>query len=253
MTTTDFLLAIPAYREQHRLPPFLRDLQDRLATAPYTTRIIIVDDGSPETERQLLLQSIHSSRCGNCEVAAPILFPHNQGKGAAILTGWRQGGDARWVAFADADGATPAYEIVRLFDFVFSQPDNLQCVWASRIRMLGRTVKRKLTRHLSGRVFATLASTLLLGNVYDTQCGFKILPVQWFRKIDPELRESGLCFDIELLLALHFSGARVIEMPVDWEDIAGGQVSLWRDSFKMLKQLWTLYLRKKEWQKSQAS
>lgn len=239
---SDFLIVIPAYREIRRLPPFLAELISALGHAPFTTEIAVVDDGSDAEEQKALLAAIKTGTFHQCTVTAPLLMPVNQGKGGAILTGWRRAGESDWVAFVDADGSIPASEVLRVLSLAMEekQQGKSPCLFSSRMLMLGRTVKRRFFRHLSGRIFATIVSNLLQTHIYDSQCGFKVVPRQWFLRIDSTLQGSGLCFDLELLLALRHVGATIIEVPIDWEDKPGGSVGILHNGLPMLWQAWRL-------------
>jgi hypothetical protein len=239
---SDFLLVIPAFREHLRLPPFLTELVSTLSGAPFTTEIQIVDDGSPPAEQQALLLAVATGRFNQCTVPPPACLPANHGKGETILIGWRRAGDSSWLAFVDADGSIPASEVLRVFSLALEERAQAKnsCFFASRILMLGRTVKRRFLRHLCGRVFATVVANLFKTHVYDSQCGLKVLPRAWFLRVNPLLQGAGLCFDIELLVALQHSGASIIEVPIDWEDKPGGSVSVLTSGLPMLWGAWLL-------------
>jgi len=243
----DVLLVIPAFREQLRLPPFLRELLAVLSTARFRTEILVVDDGSPALEQQQLVAALPTGIFGACEVRPPLLIPENHGKGHSILQGWRAG-DARWFGFVDADGATPVDEVMRLLDLATqTAAESPPCYWASRIRMLGRKTNRTQGRYLLGRIFANLASFYIKLPVYDTQCGFKLIPAGTYRKIAPLLHEARFCFDVELLLAVDHVGASVMEVPVDWRDVPGGHVNAIWDGISMLGRLPAIRARAQSW------
>lgn len=245
---TDFLLVIPAYRESNRLPPYLRELVAVLAPAPFKTEICVVDDGSSQDEHQKLLHALCLGSFDSCHVAPPLLLPANQGKGRAILHGWRSAREASWFGFLDADGAIPSYEVLRLLDMARSiGAASPPCLWASRIRLLGRKIDRTLGRHVLGRMFATLVSKAIDLPVYDTQCGFKLVPHACYQKIAPLLEEPRFCFDIELLLAVRHAGTDVLEIPIDWRDVPGGHVHPIRDGIAMLCRLPAILDRAKKW------
>ena len=70
----------------------------------------------------------------------------------------------------------------------------------SRVKLLGRSIERKIWRHYTGRIFATAASIVLGIPVYDTQCGAKLF------RAGPEIRScfeqpfhSRWFFDVELI------------------------------------------------------
>jgi dolichyl-phosphate beta-glucosyltransferase len=247
---SDILLVIPAFCEFHRLPPYLRELAALLSKAKFETEILIVDDGSPPDEQQWLLQALTLGTFGACRILEPILLQKNQGKGHAIIHGWRSGGEARFYSFVDADGAIPAYEVLRLLNMaVLNVNPNPPCLWASRMPKLGKTINRNPWRHLLGRVFAHLASTFIQIPVYDNQCGFKIIPQLYYRKIASFLQEARFGFDIELLLAVHHAGALVTEIPIDWRDVPGGKLNAFRDGFAMLNRLPAIRSGARNWPK----
>jgi dolichyl-phosphate beta-glucosyltransferase len=244
----DVLLVIPAFREVRRLPPYLRDLLAVLSPARFTTEILIVEDGSPSGEQQELLSALSLGTVGACRVLEPVFLPENRGKGHTIIQGWRSGGPARWFGFVDADGAVPAYEVLRLLDLALhmdSTPPS--CVWASRQAQTGKKIRRSLGRRLLGRLFAGFVSRSTGLRVYDPQCGFKLIPDFYYQKIAPLLQESRFCFDIELLLAVCHAGADIVEVPIDWRDVPGGQLHPLRDGMAMLSRLPAIRRRAKSW------
>jgi glycosyltransferase involved in cell wall biosynthesis len=246
----DIFLVIPAFRELLRLPPYLKQLTATLASASFTTEILIVDDGSPADEQQRLLGALSIGTFGSCRVLDPLLLPANHGKGYVIIEGWRTGAasEARWFGFVDADGAIPDYEVLRVLEMALSN-DKTQppCLWASRVRLLGKDIHRTHGRHLLGRIFANLVSKMIDLPVYDTQCGFKLIPRCHHGKIVPLLAEARFCFDIELLLAARHAGAEVVEIPIDWHHVTGGQIHPIRDGIAMLGRLPAIQDRAKNW------
>ncbi len=108
-------------------------------------------------------------------------------------------------------------------------------LFASRVLMLGRQVTRDFHRHLLGRVYATLVSSLLQIPIYDSQCGFKLIPGSAWEKVRQKLQIGGFAFDVELLVALLDSGIKVTELPIDWHETPGGKVHLIRDSYRMYR------------------
>jgi len=232
------LLAIPHYNDTQRLEPFLGDLLEML---PPRFEIVVSDDGSRPEERKRLSALVEAQRQAAGEDRAklhlPLFAAANTGKGGAIQRAWSAFHSQDLVAFADADGAVSASEILRAEVFMRTERMRVDAHMASRVKMLGRCVDRRLGRHLFGRVFATLVSELSGIPVYDSQCGLKILNRNALMTILPHLTVQGFAFDVELLFLLRKAGLAVQEFPVDWTDIPGSKVCLLKDSFRMAFQV----------------
>jgi glycosyltransferase involved in cell wall biosynthesis len=238
------LLVIPNFRDSSRLAPFLRDL---VVTLPVHFSILVSEDGSGSEEVgriRALISDVRQEMTGRGqhgpELLEPLLHHPNTGKGGAVLRGWSQRAGYELLAFADADGAVSAGEIVRAEKFMRSSLPSIDALFGSRVKMMGRTIHRKMLRHYSGRIFATLVSTVAQVPAYDTQCGLKILTAAAFEKIRPFTQSVGFAFDVELLLLLLKSGQRVVEFPIDWEDVAGSKVHLLRDSTRMAREVFRI-------------
>lgn len=228
------LLVIPHYNDAFRLESFLDDLARRL---PVRFAILVSDDGSDaeEVSRMRALVALRQSHqhSGGPVFLDPLIHSPNTGKGGAVKRGWLAGRDYSLLAFADADGAVDAGEIARAEQHMRSADPSLHALLGSRVKMLGRSVNRKLHRHLMGRIFATFISRITGLGAYDTQCGLKIITQSTFQTIHPHMVCPGFAFDVEMCLLMQKAGLRVQEFPVDWIDIAGSKVRLLRDSVRM--------------------
>lgn len=227
------LLVIPHFRDTSRFAPFLDEL---VAVLPSHFDVLVSDDGSGSAEVARLCSLISRKRASLGPDAPilldPLLHAGNTGKGGAVIRGWDRGKTCSLVAFADADGAVTATEIVRAEQYFRSQSP-CDALFGSRIKMLGRSIQRNPIRHVSGRIFATLVSVVSGLPAYDTQCGFKILTRSAFDQVRPHLVTTGFAFDVELCLLLLKTGKSVIEFPLDWSDVPGSKLNLIRDSIKM--------------------
>ena len=229
------LLTIPCFNEAERLPAFLPGLLQEIAAAALPVSVEIVDDGSSPDERQAISQLVAALRPRHPFLLPPRELPANHGKGAAIRASWDAApATADWLAFVDADGSISPAETCRFLRHCLAgEPP---CTWlASRIRMLGRCVRRSAHRHLMRRVFATLVGTLINPGVYDTQCGLKALPACHYRQIRPLLAENRFAFDVELIAALDHARLPAAELPIDWHETPGSKVRLVRDTLAMLR------------------
>lgn len=230
------LLVIPHYRHIECLQPFLKDL---LETLPSHFAIRVSDDGSGEEVAGELGELVAANQrlfanSGMARLLDPVFGKTNEGKGSAVFRGWEKSGDFPIVAFVDADGAISASEILRADRFFQNMNPVVDVLFSSRVKMLGRTVVRKPHRHFIGRVFATIVDLLTGIDVYDSQCGFKILRQNVHQAIRPLRQSSGFAFDVEILLLCKKLGFPMVEFPIDWIDKSGSKVKLLSDPLKML-------------------
>ena len=222
-------IVVPCYNEAHRLPSekFVEFLHEG-----HDVDFLFVNDGSTDNTLKVLeeLQRV----CGSAVIVLDKKV--NAGKAEAVRDGMLRAielGRSSFVGFWDADLATPLSAISSLRQELI-QNTQLQMVFGSRVRLLGRHVHRRALRHYLGRVFATVVSIMLRLPIYDTQCGAKIF------RVTPQLAHvlrrpfiSRWVFDVEILarfIALDHGDARLLhdsiyEYPLEqWEDVAGSKV-----------------------------
>lgn len=238
----DVFLVVPCYRESGRIGAFLPELCAALTSCGGVS-LLIVEDGGGADEQEIMSRFVEGWRSQHSFVMPPLLLRENSGKGGAVYAGWAKNAAAGWLAFVDADGSVPAAEVVRLIHQARGEGTAPRAIFASRVKMLGRRIDRLFTRHLLGRIYATLVSELLHIPVYDSQCGLKLIPSAAFEKARPLLTVPGFAFDAELLLALLRTGCDVIEAPIDWHETPGGKIRLIRDSLRMARDVLSIRAR----------
>jgi dolichyl-phosphate beta-glucosyltransferase len=234
----DCLIAIPCFRESKRLPSFLDALCRELVCAPFSTSIVVVDDGSGYPEDVTTRAIIDEFRAKYpAIIAEPVLLKQNVGKGGAVYAGWKsfsRDSIPKLLCFVDADGAVPAFEVVRLIEELLRDDgQRWDALFGSRVKLLGTTLQRRITRHYIGRIFATLVSVLTGIAIYDSQCGLKVIRRNAYASVENQLKETRFVFDVELTLCLLKAGYRIREVPVSWSEVPGSKVSIFKDSVRM--------------------
>jgi dolichyl-phosphate beta-glucosyltransferase len=225
----DLSIVIPAYNEESRIEPTIRDMVGYCRGARRTFELILVDDGSQDGT-----STVGSRLADEFPELRLIRLAANHGKGYAVRTGVVNA-IGRSVLFADADGATPIEEIERLESALDSGAD--VAVGSRALQAEGVRVHAKLYRHLIGRTFHFLVERLADGGVKDTQCGFKLFRSPVAQDLFSRMRMNGFSFDVEVLVMARRRGYRVAEVPVNWTHQPGSKVRLTLDSVRMAADL----------------
>lgn len=224
------IVVVPCYNEARRLVP---DAFVEAVRADPLLAFLFVDDGSRD-ETPSLLERMRAERAEQISV---LTLDRNCGKATALRRGMLRAFDESpaLVGYFDADLATPLSELVAM-KALFDDPD-VHLVLGSRVALLGRDVRRSPMRHYLGRVFATVASLALELQVYDTQCGAKLLRnTGAVRSVFKEEFSVTWSFDVEILARLRALADRgflpplprsAVEYPLcHWHDVSGSKLGV---------------------------
>jgi dolichyl-phosphate beta-glucosyltransferase len=220
-------IVIPAYNEERRLPSYLAGILAYLEAQPFSSEVIVVDDGSEDGTAAM----VERFAAQNTRVRL-VRLPQNQGKGYAVKSGMLRA-SGKLKLFTDADGATPIMELAGLKKAIETGAD--AAVGSRALRDNAHTVKTRFHRKLMGTVFNFIVRTLTVRGINDTQCGFKLFTAEAANTAFPLQRIHDFGFDVEVLYICHKKGFRIVEVPVNWTDIPGTKVRLIRDSLRMFK------------------
>lgn len=190
-------IVIPCFNEARRFKTaeFL-DFVDRISDID----LCFVNDGSTDGTGEKL-EEVERRRP---ERIHGVVCPDNRGKAGAVREGFLRMlalEKYRWIAFADADLATPLGEMLRLIDVAQHDPEVLM-VMGARFERMGADIRRKFYRHFTGRIFAGLVAVLFRLHAYDTQCGAKVFRADVVQDLFGCPFVSPWMFDVELLLRL---------------------------------------------------
>jgi glycosyltransferase involved in cell wall biosynthesis len=226
VTEPSLLLLIPAYNEERRIEPVLRDY-GRYFQENYRGKfqLVVVLNGCHDNTRAVV------ERVAKDFPAISLLdFPDPIGKGGALIEGFKLASRADAVGYVDADGATPP----RAFHDLVKHLDEADCVIGSRW-LPGAVLHQEQTnkRQFASRVFHLIVQGLFWMNIRDTQCGAKVVRHEAVEKIHANLRIADMAFDINLLYSLNRAGCRILEVPTEWTDQIGSKVTLFRTSLTM--------------------
>jgi dolichyl-phosphate beta-glucosyltransferase len=209
----DLEIIIPAYNESSRLATTLQRSATFLARQSWTSRIVVVDNGSGDGTAATVRRV-----AANLQVDVPIelIGCARPGKGAAVRRGLLSS-RSHYVGFFDADLATP---VETLTEAVAHLGDGATAVIGSRHLPGSSLVRRQpLGRRVGGKAFRMVSRSMVAG-VADTQCGFKFFERSAVTSALVQCRTTGFAFDVEVLHRLQRDGGTIVEIPVAWSDDA---------------------------------
>lgn len=193
-------LLIPIYDHKDGIGPVLRSLE------PSGLHCLVVDDGSNAATRAVLDEL--EARYAWLEVAR---HERNQGRGAALKTGYRlalRAGFSHAIQL-DADGQHDAGDLKRFLEEIARDPRALILgapifdESAPKSRLYGRQLSRAMV----------WASTLSF-DVTDPLCGFRGIPLaETVALIDSVATGDAMEFDPELVIRWHWRGLPVRNLP----------------------------------------
>lgn len=166
--------------------------------------IIAVNDGSSDNTAAELEKA-----AAEMPEVRVLQLPH-KGKGEALRqgTGLTRG---EWVIFLDADLDLPP-EQVNLF-LILQKTHGADAVIGSKMHP-DSTVDYPLLRRIYSRGYYLLVKVLFGLPVRDTQTGLKLVRREILVKALEQTELEGFAFDIELLVCLARTGAKMSEAPV---------------------------------------
>ena len=209
-------VVIPCYNEAENIKSgVLEKVYNYLIKKDFSWEVIVSDDGSTDNSVSLLEERV--------KLLPGFFLVENRhgGKPSALLGGI---GKARgnYILFTDMDQSTPISEVDKLIPYT---ERGVEAVIGSR------GVVRKdfpVYRKVGAVVFMIIRRVLILSELVDTQCGFKLFRADILKKVFPLLEffrskkeRVGwvvTSYDVELLHLIKKAGGRIVEVPVVWKD-----------------------------------
>ncbi len=210
-------VVIPTYNEEATVEAVLR----RVRALPLALDVVVVDDGSSDGTRPLL-RSLEEEGL----IETLILQERNQGKGAALRTGF---GAARGhvVAIQDADLEYDPWELPMLLEPILAG-------WADAVygsRFLGGGAHRvHLFWHSVGNRVLTLMSNVFTDlNLTDMETCYKLVRRDLLQTLPLTRDRFGI--EPEITARLSQAGARIYELPISYRGRSydEGKKIGWRD------------------------
>jgi glycosyltransferase involved in cell wall biosynthesis len=214
-------IVIPAYNEQATL----EEIVSRVERVPVDKEIIVVDDASTDETAKV------AERLANAGRIRYFRHEQNQGKGAALRTGFAQArGDM--VVVQDADLEYDPNEIPRLMEPILA--DKADVVFGSRFS--GSEAHRVLYFwHRMGNLALTLASNMMTDlNLTDMETCYKLFRREVLQRITIEENRFG--FEPEITAKVARLGCRIYEIGISYSGrtYAEGKKIGWKDGVRAM-------------------
>lgn len=225
---------VPAYNEEERIEETLIKIDNFLDIYAPNSEIIVVNDGSSDKTAQIVSAFKHSSW-------SPVthIFQNNGGKGSAVRKGMLAS-SSELRLFTDADGATDIYETFKLYA-ALKKANADGSIGSRALKDSVILTPQPLLRKLTGNTLRTMTRTTILPGVHDTQCGHKLFTKEFVELLFPKLTINGFSFDLEILYLARLYKQLIVEVPIVWEDKAGSKVDPFKESYRFINTIGTLY------------
>jgi glycosyltransferase involved in cell wall biosynthesis len=158
---------VPAYKACDSLKTFIPELLKKVPGK----RVCIVDDASMDGTGQY---------CTEMSLTY-LSHPVNQGKGAALATGFAYllKRNARWILTLDADGQHSPEDIDKFLLFVETHPETGICIGARSKKIGTMPVARICSNSLTSWILSLLCKIKII----DSQCGYRIYSSELLKKV----------------------------------------------------------------------
>lgn len=182
----------------------------------------LIDDGSDDNTHEIL--KVLALNRNNVILKRN---KYNLGKAETIRIGFLELSleNYQYVGFFDSDLSTPFNEFLRIKEIAII--NNLQLVFASRIKLLGNKIQRNRFRHFFSRIVLTIINLIFKLNIYDTQCGCKIFSKEIVDQLFKKKFETKWLFDIEIFIRFfnYINTNLIKEVPInEWKEIKGSKI-----------------------------
>ena len=227
MGKLELSIIVPAFKEEHRIPKFLKSLIDFTTSRLQNYEVLIINDGSPDSTKKVVLDHIKDRKEYKL-----LSYETNKGKGHAVLMGvLKAKGD--FILFIDADGSIKPPEILRMYSIL--QKHKYEIVIGSRVSSSSNiTEPQPLRRRLLSKFFNIYSNILFRININDLLCGFKGFDRKAAIQIFKNLKAFRWEFDVEILYRARKNKLKVYQMPIEWKHEEGSKIKILDPVFILL-------------------
>jgi len=233
-------LVLPVYNAASFIEHNVKTVLDYLDSQPYSSELLLVDDGSGDNTLELL------NRISSKKTILKILTNgRNRGKGYTVGRG-AANAHGKYIIFCDADLAYPVEETGKILKTLEKGSDvAIACrvLRESRYEISPAFFRYLYTRHIMGRFFNFLVRMFILPGILDTQAGLKGFTQEATGKIFPKQTLQGFSFDVELLYLAKKLKLKIQQVPINFRYFfEESTVRFFRDTLQMIRDLLSIKL-----------
>ena len=210
-------IVIPVYNEEATLAEIVR----RVQATPYDKELIIVDDASEDRSREILQGLVK-----DYDNIRLFFHDRNQGKGAALRTGFSQvTGDVVLIQDADLEYNPTDYpELLKPIERGVAD-----VVYGSRL--IGGAPHRVLFfwHYVGNKMVTTLSNMFTNLNLTDMETCYKVFKAEVLKPI--KIKSDRFGVEPELTAKIARQRCRVYEVPISYDgrDYSEGKKITWKD------------------------
>ncbi|WP_373988260.1 glycosyltransferase family 2 protein [Duganella sp. BuS-21] len=213
-------IVVPVYNHEHAIGAVVDGL------LRHNVPVILVDDGSTAA-CAAVLDDLASTYAGKVTL---VRLPHNQGKGAAVLAGFRraQAFGYSHVLQIDADGQHQTADVPAFLALASAHPQAIICghpIYDESVP------KARLYGRYATHIWVWINT--LSFDIKDSMCGFRVYPVAPVAALAAR-RSIGrrMNFDTDIMVRLFWDGTQVINLGtrVSYPTDGVSHFRVWRDN-----------------------
>jgi glycosyltransferase involved in cell wall biosynthesis len=220
-TKREVSLIVPVLNEEKTV----RSILDRCFRQNFVKQIVIVNDGSTDSTKDILEKT---KRLEKSKAVELVVVHHkvNLGKGSAIKTGLKHV-SSKYVIVQDADLEYAPEDIKDLLREANNSED--QIIFGSR----GHNKRKSYFLALLGNYYLSLMFNILFNyRLEDSYTCYKLIPRKIWKELN--LKSTGFEIDSELIAKLGVKGYKIREVPISYKPrtYKEGKKIKWTDLLK---------------------
>ena len=207
-----FNIIIPAYNEEKRIAPVLIEVANFIESENLPWKVIVSIDGNDRTE------TIVSELSSRYPFLSGSKSPGRNGKGGAIKRSVSD--DSDYTIFMDADNSVDFKKLITYVRYL----ESYDVIILSRYSNDANRIP--LIRRFLSAGFNALAMALAGIDVRDKQSGYKIFRTEILMQAIGKVSVTNAFFDADLIFHLKRSGAKILEVPVEYNHGEGSTFNI---------------------------